>query len=441
MFSTLLKKDSHRYFYLVGSFLTSITMFINLLRCLKDAVRIPKQDNIADNIKILSLVEQVADDVGISRFEAVYLNSELDISTFYIGRGRYLNLSVIALTYLTEDELKAVIAHECGHHHHNAMLINRSYYRSFLFFESFVKALTETISTIQRRAKEISFFMFFYCYSPIALYGILPSLYIYDLFLFFMGILIRNSEYEYYCDLVAAKYSGGNILASALQKVFDLHIAYNTISKRSINKEYKIIPNLNLNNIEKLYLENMNREFLNVRYLNPKERTEAAGRKTDTHPPLLSRIKKAQSISFKIDLSEPLFSESEAILWLKKLPGASFIEHFKQEIKQKIENESRLDSINKAQNSTGQVVIVLKRKKESIAICNKYNFFDNNDKIGNIGFNSTKSFFVDPGVHTFYMKALHKKSNELELILSGNEKIELECGSDSTAELYIRLIR
>ena len=286
--------------YVVGGFSTSIIMFINLLRCLKDAVRIPKQDNIADDIKILSLVEKVADDVGVSRFEAVYLNSGLDISTFYIGRGRYLNLSVIALTYLTEEELKAVIAHECGHHHHNAMLINRSYYRSFLFFESFVKALTETISTIQRRAKEISFLMFFYVYSPIALYGILPSLYIYDLFLSFMRILIRNSEYEYYCDWVAAKYSGGNILASALHKVFDLHIAYNIISKGYINNEYKIIPNLNLNNIEKLYVENMNREFLNVRCLNPKERSEAAAKKTDTHPSLLSRIEKAQPLVLKL---------------------------------------------------------------------------------------------------------------------------------------------
>jgi Zn-dependent protease with chaperone function len=405
------------YLIAIGGAIGSFMTFTNLLKSIKGAVSTPENTNILEDSKVISLIQNVSNDVGISPFQAVYLNSELDISTFYIGRGRYLNLSAIALNYLTEQEMRAVIAHECAHHHNNAMLLNRTHYRAVILFESFANTLAGTFSTFEKLAKKNVLLSQLFGSGMLTLLPLIPCLYMYRFFLLLMATLTRDAEYEYYCDSVAAKYVGGNILASALQKLFDLHLAHYRFLKR---KGIIVDGNLEFGSVEQLYLEGLNREFLHIRYFNPADRTEAASRKTDTHPPVALRLKRSQAFSSKLDSSEPLWSEAEVNFWLHKLPEPSFLKTEKQK-------KNRSDSIRKAQETTGKAFITFNRKSTLAgSSIRKYEIFIDDECVGVLDKkNNTGCYEVDPGLHIVYIKVAKRKSEELELIVSGSNQIEI----------------
>ena len=187
----------------------------------------------ATDPRILSLVNSVADKVGIERFREVRLTLSPDISTAYIGTGRYLLISAFALRYLTYNELEAIVAHECAHHHDSAMLPNRIHYRTTILFIGFRNALSNVwsaFSRIRQKGGSNSFFG-----SGFIITGTMmewsamfqmPYIYIFGLYLNAMAHLIRDPEYEYYCDSVAIDLMGGGIFESALRKVLDIHIIY-----------------------------------------------------------------------------------------------------------------------------------------------------------------------------------------------------------------------
>ena len=438
------------YLIAIGGVIGSFMTFTNLLKSIKGAVSTPEYTNILEDSKVNSLIQNVSNDVGICPFQAIYLNSEFDISTFYIGRGRYLNLSAIALIYLTEEELRAIIAHECAHHHNNAMLLNRTHYRAVILFESFANTLAGSISTLGKLAKkDIIILSSLFNWGMLFLLPLIPCRYMYRLFLLLMAILTRDAEYEYYCDSVAAKYVGGNILASALQKLFDLHLAHYRFLKI---KGVKVDSDIKFSSVEQLYLEGLNREFLHIRYFNPADRTEAASRKTDSHPPLVLRLKKSQAFSTKVDSSEPLWSEAEVNIWLQKLPETSFLE-----IEKKSKNRS--DSIREAEGTTGKAFITFNLKSTLarefigkafitfnlnsifiLAFIRKYQVFIDDECVGVLNKkNNTGCYEVDPGLHIVYIKIANRKSKELELIVSGSSQIEILFWNLPDGKLHVGL--
>ena len=419
------------YLIVIGGAIGSLMTFANLLKSTKGAVSVPEYTNILEDSRVISLVQNVSTDVGISPFQAVYFNSELEISTFYIGRGRYINLSAIALNYLTEEEVRAVIAHECAHHHNNAMLLNRTHYRAVIFFESFANTLAVTFSTFEKLAKKNYFLSQLFGSGMLTLLPLMPCLYMYRFFLLLMATLTRDAEYEYYCDSVAAKYVGGNILASALQKLFDLNLAHYRILKR---KSIRVDGNLEFRSVEQLYLEGLNREFLDIRYCNPADRTEAASRKTDTHPPMILRLKRSQAFSPKIDSSEPLWSEAEMNFWMQKLPEPSFLKTEKQK-------QNRSDSIRKSQESTGKAFISFNRKITFAgSFIRKYDLFIDDQCVGVIDKkNNVRCYEVEPGLHIVYIKVAKRKSEALELIVSGSDQIEILFWNLPDGNLHVAL--
>ena len=426
----------HAYAVLAGGFLGSIMILINILKGLKQAMSTPVYDNAVEDHKIFSLVKSVANDVGVSPFQAVYLNSELDISTFYIGSERFLNLSVVALMYLTEEEVKAVIAHECAHHHNNAMLLNRTHYRAVILSQSFATAVEKTASLFSESLNKNVLNYHLMNYAVITLLPVMFCICLYYYFLRFLGTLIKDSEYEYYCDSIAAKYAGGNILASALQKVFDLHIASHRFSQRLFENDEKV----NCASIEHMYIEGLNQEFLYIRNSNIEIRTKAAQKKTSTHPPLVSRLERAQAISSKIDSSQPLLSQVEVEFWLKKLSGDSVLDALRQESETAIKNKNKLNAIAKAQEIQGSAMIILNRRDEAFPLYRKLEIFINKKSVGTINMGGKKCFCVSPGLNTIYVQSTDQ-CEELELILSGGEQIEIECWASSWggSDIYISL--
>jgi Zn-dependent protease with chaperone function len=420
------------YAIVFGGFIASFMTFFNFLKGIKYAISTPEEDNIAEDPRILSLINNVSRDVGISSFHAVYLSSELDISTFYIGRRRYLNLSAVSLKYLTEEELKAVIAHECAHHHNNAMLLNRTHNRSVIMFESFVNSLLGTHSTFEKNSQKNILIAYIFNMGAWTLLSFIPFIYLYRYFLALMGFLIRNAEYEYYCDSVAAKYIGGNILASALQKILDLHLAYNEAIKL-IDKDNQIVSS---SSVEKIYLEGLSQKFHYIRYFNPKYRAESANISTDTHPPLRLRISRAQSISCKVDRSQPLLSETEVTLLLSRLPDSSLTE----KIKRVIQDKQRLKAISQAKETVGKASIVFHRKRSFSGSLMKYQIFINNEYVGKVKNGETKQFLVDPGSNIVYFKVgrFGGKSEVVELILLAKDSVDIDSWSTSTS-VHIKL--
>ena len=182
----------------------------------KASSKLPTQHGVVQDSRITSLIETVTRDIGILPFEGIYFDLEPDFSTFYLGKKRYIVLGLAALKYLTEEEFKAVIAHECAHYHNNSMLLNRTHYRARILFETYentLRAVYSSYSGIKTNNKLQRYIINNYGLSFFFLFT--PLIKLYSGFFSLVGTLIRNPRYEYYCDYVAAKYTGGYILVSA----------------------------------------------------------------------------------------------------------------------------------------------------------------------------------------------------------------------------------
>jgi Zn-dependent protease with chaperone function len=308
---------------LIAGGIGSLLVGINMLRALKLALSTPEEGNALQDPKVLSLIQGIASDVGVSPFSAVYLNSGIDISTFYTARGRYLNLSVLALGYLTSNELKALIAHECAHHHDNAMLFHRIHYRATLMFYSYSQAISAVFSTYERVSKN-KFLSNMANLGGIPLITLVPYIHLYSLFLSLMANFIGDSDYEYYCDEVSINYVGANIFTAALQKVLDLYIADQTIANKTrgnssteqIGFSRTLMPSSTLG---PAYLQMLEQEYNHIRRSNPPLRHDAAKVKTNSHPPIASRLRRAQGHLNRPDYSTTMLSNVEMRKWWMSL--------------------------------------------------------------------------------------------------------------------------
>ena len=304
------------FLLLYGGLISSAFLFTLFIVSLKKAIGNPNQKNICKDPKIFTLVEDVSNAVGSSPFQSICLTNDLDISTYYIGRVKYLNLSIIALKYCTVEEMKAIIAHECAHYHHNAMLVNRSHNRAWIFYKNFENAIHDLLIMFDNYLSphKTSFLSVSFVTSPIAalvkwanfLVGFCANLIgLYRYFLRFMGILINDIDYEYYCDSVAINRIGGNIFSYALQKLNDLQVAHQeVIAMESHRNKW----NRDAISYQK-YLENLENNFHDICLLDPLTRIEMPRNKSTKHPRLSLRLEKAQNTNFRKDLSEPLLSQ------------------------------------------------------------------------------------------------------------------------------------
>lgn len=302
--------------FLLGGGLASLLTGKHMLIALVRAFVTPQESGVLADARVISLVDEVTKKVGGAPFRAVYLNPGLDISTFYTSRGRYLALSVLALKYLTVEELKAVIAHECAHHHHHAMLLNRVHYRAIICLYSYCNAMQNVVSALQRKSQSDNTVQI----GQITLIIVLLYMFLYKGFLRMMAYIIRDADYEYYCDSVAIKLAGGNIFASALQKIFDLRLADHIIRQEILSEDSLanalVTDNQNekglASALEQNALDRLDQKYNSLRYNNPSIREENARVKSDTHPPVFLRLQKARYGIMRSDHSTPLLTDTEA---------------------------------------------------------------------------------------------------------------------------------
>lgn len=301
-------------FYITGTFnmgaiLTSAVTFFNTILVIKIGFSFQEPGLVTNNPSILSLVKEVTNSVGSSDFNNIYLTTKPEISTLYTTGGRYLVISLLAINYLTRNELKSIIAHECGHHHHGTMLINRIHYRTFMLFKGFYSGLRIAEIRIIKLSQGLLTKIFNGLAGPIASVSQLALLFnvlfilIFKKYLEIWSFLVRDSSYEYYCDSIAIKFLGGKIFSKALQKVFDIHLAYEILSKKMNNSQD--------------FIEHLDLLYNYVRNNNHDVRILVAAKKTDTHPALILRLKKARDYDINInDISKPLFQKEQFIkLW------------------------------------------------------------------------------------------------------------------------------
>ena len=220
--------------------------------------------------------------------------------------------------FITRKELQTVIAHECAHHHHGAMLPNRVHYRTTILFQGFLDAFQHVESSIlTKQRQETGGWAIIYMTSDFVYRVNIIFIYIFSLYLELMAFLVRDSDYEFYCDYVAMNLYGGNILASSLEKLLDLNIAHNEILERK--NEGELLD----------YLGKFDRFFHELQETNPPIRTKCASIKTGTHPSLKARIERALNEAIPVeDLSFPVLTDSEFEeifrLLIFKIKGAVF---------------------------------------------------------------------------------------------------------------------
>jgi Zn-dependent protease with chaperone function len=297
-------------FVVLGGMLASGLSGFNALRALKITFSIPDQGSKLHDSRILSLVSAVTDAVGVSAFRAVYLDAGPNFSTFHVGPGRYLRLGAVALAYLTPRELGAIVAHECGHHHHHSMMIHRFHYRAVIMYYGYAQALMWAGSGVQKVPDAYGFLKIG------AAIGLIPigiALRLYRCYLMAMSHLVGSAKHEYYCDSVAVQYAGITTFESALWKVFDLQLAAAKLRESDLG--YEPMGS---------YLEKLDLEYRRLRDTDSPERAAAASRPSQTHPAVTDRLRRAGVIAGLLaggedELSGPVLSVVEVRSLLERL--------------------------------------------------------------------------------------------------------------------------
>jgi sulfatase modifying factor 1 len=222
-----------------GGVLASVFILIGFVKAIPLALgKVLVAGDVLNDPQTLATIADVCKRVDGSHFAGIILSQEINIGTYYTVGGKYLIIGEIPLQYLSDDEFRAVLAHECAHHHYGAMLPNRIHNRNVLFFHSLWRALSFAQEKIGKYAsgKKKSWFMSNNIVTIAASWVVLPSSYlalgIYGLFVHVAGFLLRHQTYEFYCDSIAAIHFGPKSLASALVKLRDLTLADKLLTER-----------------------------------------------------------------------------------------------------------------------------------------------------------------------------------------------------------------
>jgi len=296
----------------IGGIIGSILSLIGAINAFRFAFRNKFPGQLSTNETLLQLIGDVTANVEISDFKGVHITADAGMSTMYVSSGRHLLVGVLSLKYLTENELKAVIAHECAHHYHGAMLLNRVHHRNWMFYVALCTACQEVTSNTNRFIKSAGTWRTLAdATATFAGLSMLLLLQTYRIYIDIMGVLVRNADYEFYCDAIAIDYIGGNIVASALRKIYDLHLAV------SMQPEAPSDDN---------YLRMLHERYLRIRMSKARFELKSYAMASRTHPPLKVRIERALAKGRVIDLSQPLFSAHDIkTLWRSTIIGLGLV--------------------------------------------------------------------------------------------------------------------
>ncbi len=286
--NSLLGKVPASGVFLLGGLLASGATLVGTVRMIRigldtDLAGLPNPPK-----EIVMLARQVSDKVGVSHFHDIRITQGAECATLYAGRKRVLMIGLLLIKYLTRNELAAVIAHECGHHHYGSMLPNRIHYRAFMFVLGFSTMLVSRIEIMRGKEDDaIGGAM------GLALLPQVVLLHGYVHLMRALGTALRQPDYEFYCDHVAAATFGESNLASALRKVTDLTIVLDrtdTALSSVKGRSWLLVIHNKYRRLQEGYDDG-------ARYA----LDESA---TNTHPSLKSRIGRLKNCAFKASVTE-----------------------------------------------------------------------------------------------------------------------------------------
>lgn len=284
-----------------AALITTLLVFLSTFRVLFFALGFSKPSGKTNNSKILNLFNEVSTELNVRPFKIVYLSPNISIGTYSTLFGRYLVFSLLSLKFLSVKEIKAVIAHEFAHHSHASMLFYRVYYRTHMFNKAINSSL-EFVSGGLELLPNTNTFNYLSKASSITILVNRLFAWLFGIYLKLIGILIQNKNNEYSCDLVAANYAGGNVLASAIEKLTKLKISLRLCANDNVgNDEF-------LTTIEKYFYE------IDTKYSN--ELQNELNAESATHPSSQNRISKVTLVNnVQVD-DKRLFDKTEfQILW------------------------------------------------------------------------------------------------------------------------------
>ena len=281
--------------WLCGIIFIPICTYINLKLLKRQFYYTPlafRKNNIP---KLTALVCEVCNIMAVKQFDIIEVVDDFDISTSLMGNKKIIRISKPALMYLSEAEIKAIVAHECGHHLNSLMLINRIHYRFMLLFNTYYLTTKNYLRFIDKTLLKKYKYIFDNIWGAIfilptflnILFGYIAFLYIKIIEKIFS---YSNHKIEYYCDFVAAEKFGSNILSSALVKYSNLLNAHNFCIENKIEVQFE--------NIEQILQKENNGEidFIDSFLIT-----------TDTHPSTNSRLSKLREMgNIVLDKTVPL---------------------------------------------------------------------------------------------------------------------------------------
>lgn len=273
--------------------------------------------------EIYELIDEVAQQLDTHLFDRVYIVPhvfvgvvETNVIPFLPIRRRNLVIGWLLLTILSQQQLKAVIAHELAHFYNNAMFLHNTVYRIRLSITNSINAIHWLGVAGQKHQSRIAKFIraispigsFQYFWNGFGQVALIPYFGCLDLYLALLNGRTKNINYEaeYYCDSISAAYYGSNVLVDALRILMTTEVVFELLLDKfhpRVKREGNLYPLIH--EIDVSYLQ---------RFLEQQSKEGSL-----THPSISAREAKLEGASHVLDISIPLLPKHNSYTTMEKL--------------------------------------------------------------------------------------------------------------------------
>lgn len=214
----------------VGGLAASLGILVGSVRAVSIVFKSPDPGVTNDSPAVAQVVGSVAALLRMSPFRVCYIDDGVGAYTYFTARGKYVVLGAHAMRHLSALELEAVMAHEYAHHLQQAMAVNRVHYWTQRAFQGYMVAHQQAIRAFVTRGANVgNGFAYIWQFAGISMLANLLYMFVFGAYLRAGGKLLRQRDYEYYCDSIAIDAVGGRHLAHALDKLSDLSHALHAV--------------------------------------------------------------------------------------------------------------------------------------------------------------------------------------------------------------------
>jgi Zn-dependent protease with chaperone function len=296
----------------LGGVVASVLILLGTARGLVRFVMMP-DPGIRNRTRVVrDTIAGVAHQLRVSPFKDCFVDHGVGAYTYLTARGKFIVLGCHLLRYLDVNEFRAILAHEYAHHLHGAMLVNRVHYWVIGWFDSFRIALMRASTTTTAKAAKRGPFEWIWNFATLAMVIELLYLVMFAGYLRLAHRAIRHTEYELYCDDIAKGTVGGPALASALDRIADLQLAYEAaVASQRPGRS----------NDPAALCEEIDEYFDHFRASRGPRREQSRAAWSGTHPPIALRIERAGGIASR-RRSAAVWSQADSVDLLGELGAA-----------------------------------------------------------------------------------------------------------------------